>query len=194
MGLPYFEIIIQDANDPELKSRNVSIGLTSEFSDQNPAHAGQSIWSLGYHGINGTVYEDKHKEASTRHPFGPGDIVGCGIDYDSEEYLFTVNGEIVCTFKASLSAANSSTSRYRWLTYNTARHSSKIIYRKMYPCVTYDSTLSKIKGIFGTNEFAWTDAKSLARNRGDTGKLRLQRRLSIDPDHIRRKGSPERLL
>ncbi|KAI6091770.1 hypothetical protein F4821DRAFT_280140 [Hypoxylon rubiginosum] len=170
MGLPYFEIIIQDANDPELKSRNVSIGLTSEFSDQNPAHAGQSIWSLGYHGINGTVYEDKHKEASTRHPFGPGDIVGCGIDYDSEEYLFTVNGEIV------------------------SRHSSKIIYRKMYPCVTYDSTLSKIKGIFGTNEFAWTDAKSLARNRGDTGKLRLQRRLSIDPDHIRRKGSPERLL
>ena len=62
------------------------------------AHPGENVWSVGYHGDNGCIYEDSKFMHKTGRKFGIGSTVGCGIDYAGEEYFFTRDGKIVGMF------------------------------------------------------------------------------------------------
>lgn len=54
------------------------------------------MWSVGYHGDNGCIYEEDSKWLyDTGCKFGISSTVGCGIDYASEEYFFTRDEKIV---------------------------------------------------------------------------------------------------
>ena len=54
------------------------------------------MWTAGYHGDDGDIYENTDEAVrSTEQTFGVGDTVGCGIDYEAEEYFFTCNGKVV---------------------------------------------------------------------------------------------------
>lgn len=95
----YFEITILHAErtaEPDLATPTVNLGFCGEFCDQKGAHPGWNVWSAGYHGNDGCIYEEcsrwMHK---TGRKFGTGSTVGCGIDYASEQYFFTLDGKIV---------------------------------------------------------------------------------------------------
>lgn len=98
MGLPYFEVTIQSIDDAGTDPPVISIGLAAEFADQVSARPGASIWSLGYHGNDGQVYEKgiSLKSVFEGRIYGVGNTVGCGIDYAKSSYFFTLDGEIVC--------------------------------------------------------------------------------------------------
>lgn len=54
------------------------------------------MWSVGYHGDDGCIYEEYSKPArDIGLRFGIASTVGCGIDYASEQYFFTRDGKIV---------------------------------------------------------------------------------------------------
>lgn len=73
-----------------------AIGLTGEYTNQVQALPGWNIWSVGYHSDNGGIYEHSSSRRATIKTYGTGQTVGCGIDYEREEYFFTCDGEIVC--------------------------------------------------------------------------------------------------
>lgn len=57
---------------------------------------------MGYQGDDGCIYEESRKY-STEHKFGPGNTVGCGIDYFNENFFFTLDGKLVGTSLAKTS-------------------------------------------------------------------------------------------
>ena len=74
----------------------VAIGLsTSRFR----AHSKMPGWdyeSYGYHGDDGGVFHGKGEMIRLYGPkFGPGDTVGCGLDYASRRIFFCKNGEFL---------------------------------------------------------------------------------------------------
>ena len=74
----------------------VAIGLsTSQFR----AHSKMPGWdydSYGYHGDDGGVFHGKGEMIRQYGPkFGPGDNVGCGLDYASRRIFFCKNGEFL---------------------------------------------------------------------------------------------------
>ena len=77
----------------------VSLGFCGEFCDQTQAQPGWNIWSVGYHGNNGGIFEEESRRSTynTGRKFGPGDTVGCGIDFHRKEYFFTVGTEVIGT-------------------------------------------------------------------------------------------------
>jgi hypothetical protein len=64
------------------------------------------------------------------------------------------------------------------LTVHIVKRSSKIIYRKMYPCVGHTAGPAKIKVNFGESDFVWSGAKSLALDDVDFEMLRPRRRMT----------------
>ena len=51
--------------------------------------------TIGYHGDNGLVYSNSittKKGESYGPTFGKGDVIGCGIDFESNTVFFTKNG------------------------------------------------------------------------------------------------------
>ena len=101
LGPVYFEITILHAeHSPKshLRSPIVTLGFCGEFCDMTKAHPGWNAWSVGYHGDDGRIFEEyQHSKFRTGCKFGPGNTVGCGIDYASEAYFFTLDGKIVGT-------------------------------------------------------------------------------------------------
>lgn len=97
----YFEITISHTDhmvESGLAPPIVTLGLCGEFCDQTQAHVGWNVWSVGYHGDDGCIYEERPSRGySTGRQFGPGNTIGCGIDYASGEYFFTLGGEVVGT-------------------------------------------------------------------------------------------------
>ncbi len=78
----------------------VTLGFCGEFCELAQAHPGWNAWSVGYHADDGCVYAENSCTADcteTGPTFGPGDTVGCGIDYNKGEYFFTLNKEVVGT-------------------------------------------------------------------------------------------------
>ncbi|KAF2807187.1 uncharacterized protein BDZ99DRAFT_465114 [Mytilinidion resinicola] len=121
-----------DSKDSDLLPPELAIGLRGEFSDQSGAHVGWRTWTVGYHGDDGRVYEHNYPVSSdTGRKFGPGDTVGCGVDYSAEEYFFALRSEVI------------------------ARRKNNIISRKMYPTVSQWRTACKIKVNFGDEHFLY---------------------------------------
>ena len=83
--------------DLELPPPIVTLGFCGEFCDLVEAHPGWNAWSVGYHGDDGAVFEESPRSDTDGSAFGPGDTVGCGIDYNRGEYFFTLDKEVVCT-------------------------------------------------------------------------------------------------
>lgn len=102
-GLSYFEITVLDpegTNRIKMDSSHLplTVGFCGEFCDQTLANMGWNVWSVGYRGDDGSIFEEasrgKHK---SERKFGIGFTVGCGINFYREEYYFTLNGNVVGT-------------------------------------------------------------------------------------------------
>ncbi|SPN98681.1 uncharacterized protein DNG_01725 [Cephalotrichum gorgonifer] len=145
-----------DATDPEAEAKQAepntapaadarpetcfSVGLVGEFTDQTMAHPGWWAWSVGYHGdSDGGLFEQSGAAWRTDvASYGPGQTVGCGVDYESKEYFFTLDGEVVAR-----------------------RHSDSLIFRKLYPCVGHSGGGGSVTANFGAAKFVWQDAEKL---------------------------------
>lgn len=88
----YFEMTVKNAG----QKGQVAIGFTTkEFNLRR--QPGWEANSCGYHGDDGYLYHGQGKGE----PFGPtytsDDTVGAGINYSTQEFFFTKNGELVGT-------------------------------------------------------------------------------------------------
>lgn len=107
MGTSYFEMEILECTPKEDNEDDsipdppcIVIGLCGEFADLLEALPGWHPFSLGYHSDSGCAYEeiaDDGHELECGPKFGNGDIVGCGVNWNTESYYFTRNGEFVST-------------------------------------------------------------------------------------------------
>ncbi|CAJ2655369.1 unnamed protein product [Trifolium pratense] len=86
----YFEIFVKDAG---VKGQ-VSIGFTSENFKMR-RQPGWEANSCGYHGDDGLLYRGHGKGEAFGPTYTTGDIVGAGINYASQEFFFTKNGQVV---------------------------------------------------------------------------------------------------
>ncbi|OQE37997.1 hypothetical protein PENCOP_c009G04038 [Penicillium coprophilum] len=143
-GIAYFEITINHDNVDESECHGpiFTIGFVGEFADLRGGYCGWRVWSAAYHGDDGLVYAEQSQSADalpteTMRTYGYNSTVGCGIDYGSGEY-FTFEGEVVF------------------------RKSSKVIFRKLYPCLSHHGSAAKVEINFGTRAFLWEGAKMLA--------------------------------
>ncbi|KAL6067333.1 IgA-specific serine endopeptidase [Balamuthia mandrillaris] len=85
--IAYFEVTVLNQG---LKGY-IAIGLT----DRNFPLNKQPGWvkqSYGYHGDDGQVYHNQGSGIPFGPRFGTGDVVGCGLNYDTGEVFFTKNG------------------------------------------------------------------------------------------------------
>ncbi|KAL7427245.1 hypothetical protein ACHAXH_000790 [Discostella pseudostelligera] len=101
----YFEVTLmkpaQHAMTPEQTRQEqrhdcVAVGLsTSSFQPQH-SMPGWDDKSYGYHSDDGGMFHGKDVAARRGKPtFGPGDTIGCGLDYASRRIFFTKNAEFV---------------------------------------------------------------------------------------------------
>ncbi|KAG0500948.1 hypothetical protein HPP92_001020 [Vanilla planifolia] len=88
----YFEMTVKNAG----QKGHVAIGFTTKDFNLR-RQPGWDANSCGYHGDDGCLYHGHGKGE----PFGPtytsDDTVGAGINYSTQEFFFTKNGEIVGT-------------------------------------------------------------------------------------------------
>ncbi|QYT02972.1 Protein SSH4 [Trichoderma simmonsii] len=131
----YFELTILESVQSENAGRVIfAIGLTGEFTNQVQALPGWNIWSIGYHSDDGGIFENESSRRATTKTYGTGQTVGCGIDYERNEYFFTCDGEIVF------------------------RKSSTLIFRKLYPCIGHKAEAGRVRVNFGKENFKWQKA------------------------------------
>lgn len=85
----------QPLNDQPQEQRHecVAIGLsTRSFSPSNKM-PGWDLTSYGYHGDDGGIFHGKGDMLKLYGPaFGPGDTVGCGLEYSTRRIFFVKNG------------------------------------------------------------------------------------------------------
>ncbi|EOA20630.1 hypothetical protein CARUB_v10000942mg [Capsella rubella] len=86
----YFEIYVKDAG---VKGR-VAIGFTTD-SFRIARQPGWEVNTCGYHGEDGQIYLGKRQGEAFGPTYTTGDTVGGGINYDLQEFFFTVNGSLV---------------------------------------------------------------------------------------------------
>ena len=74
----------------------VAIGLSSLPFRQRSRMPGWDEYSFGYHGDDGGLFHG-HGDMLRRYGprFGPGDNVGCGLEYSTRRIFFTKNGEFL---------------------------------------------------------------------------------------------------
>jgi Ran-binding protein 9/10 len=84
--------------DSESDDTVVAIGVCGEFADLNRSLCGQKLHSVGYHSIDGCIYDFSvgldADEIDGNQSYGKGDVVGCGIDWNTDEFFFTLNGQL----------------------------------------------------------------------------------------------------
>lgn len=89
-GIYYFEVTLLSRRRDET---TVCIG----FSSKNVPLMRPPGWepeSWGYHGDDGEIYAGQQVgKPYEGHTFGPGDIIGCGVNFHTREAFFTKNGK-----------------------------------------------------------------------------------------------------
>ena len=101
----YFEVSIigqaQDHTSPEnthydYRHECVSIGLSTKSFCPQGKMPGWDFASYGYHSDDGGMFHGKGLPPQHgRPPYGPGDTVGCGLEYKSRRIFFTKNGKFL---------------------------------------------------------------------------------------------------
>ncbi|KAJ4761736.1 SPla/RYanodine receptor (SPRY) domain-containing protein [Rhynchospora pubera] len=89
----YFEMTVKNVG---LKGQ-CSIGFTTD-GFKMCRQPGWEVNSCGYHGDDGYLYRGQGKGESFGPTFTSGDTIGAGINYISQEFFFTKNGNIVGSF------------------------------------------------------------------------------------------------
>ena len=131
----YFEMEVLNAGEDGA----IGIGLTGKGSRLN----GMPGWSkdtVGYHGDNGLVYYNyninkKPMKMKYGPTFGTGDVVGCGIDFDSNTVFFTKKG-------ISFGIAKTNLTKQPW-----------------YPTIGLHSLNEQVKINFGQEKFVFNVSK-----------------------------------
>ncbi|XP_052201946.1 ran-binding protein M homolog isoform X2 [Diospyros lotus] len=88
----YFEIFVKNAG----AKGNIAIGFTIEGFKMR-RQPGWEANSWGYHGDDGFLYRGHGRGEAFGPTYTAGDTVGAGINYASQEFFFTKNGEVVGT-------------------------------------------------------------------------------------------------
>lgn len=104
----YFEVTIvkqaQDAPAPSKDNQHgndqqshgcVAIGLSTQAFAPQEKLPGWDSKSYGYHGDDGGMFHGEGVSPRYGPCFGPGDVVGCGIEYSTRRIFFTKNGEFL---------------------------------------------------------------------------------------------------
>ncbi|KAF9661594.1 hypothetical protein SADUNF_Sadunf19G0085000 [Salix dunnii] len=86
----YFEIFVKNAG----AKGQIAIGFTPQ-SFKMRRQPGWETNSCGYHGDDGNLYTGNGKGDAFGPTFTTNDTVGAGINYASQEFFFTKNGDIV---------------------------------------------------------------------------------------------------
>ena len=73
----------------------IAIGLATKLFDGKAMLPGWNHHSFGYHSDNGGLYHGSGRLRKRFRPFGPGDAVGCGVDYATQGIFFTCNGSFL---------------------------------------------------------------------------------------------------
>ena len=156
----YFEIAILHTEHivDEALYHKVTVGFCGEFCDLTQSGLGRNMWSVGYGGLDGGRFEVGHPRRYTGRTFGPGNTVGCGIDYDRKEYFFTLGEKVV-----GMSLPKKFSHLYESILLNRKKHtvrlSSGVIDRKLYPAISHSGGACDVKVNFGQDEFVWPGAR-----------------------------------
>jgi hypothetical protein len=78
----------------EERKNCIAIGLATETFDCQGALPGHNF-SFAYHSDNGGIYHGAGRQQKHATPFGPGDIVGCGVDFVTGSIFFTRNSKFL---------------------------------------------------------------------------------------------------
>ena len=74
----------------------VAIGLSSSFFNTRYKMPGWDIESYGYHGDDGGLFHGQGDMLRRYGPsYGPGDTIGCGLEYSTRMIFFVKNGEFL---------------------------------------------------------------------------------------------------
>ena len=103
--IAYFEVTIVkqvqytiESGRPQQAPINecVAIGLSTQSFQQKYSMPGWDTESIGYHSDDGGIFHGKGVAARHGQPtFGPGDTVGCGVEYRSKRIFFTKNAKFL---------------------------------------------------------------------------------------------------
>jgi SPRY domain len=89
----YFEVTIMGL--PE--RRIAGVGFSVKNHDPIVNMPGWSKYSWGYHSDDGKKFHGKSAGNPYGPKFGPGDTVGCGLNYKSRTIFYTINGQLLGT-------------------------------------------------------------------------------------------------
>mmetsp|Transcript_28567 Transcript_28567/g.53740 ORF Transcript_28567/g.53740 Transcript_28567/m.53740 type:complete len:315 (-) Transcript_28567:167-1111(-) len=73
----------------------ISIGLATKNYPMNDSMPGWKPNSFGYHSDDGSTFGNCVRQASYGPTFGVGDVVGCGLDYETRTLFYTLNGKFL---------------------------------------------------------------------------------------------------
>ena len=95
----YFEIKLATFwTKPPWNHQCVSIGFGQKFTSTVSKQVGWVKNTIGYHSDDGRIFDGKSGSTLKGEKWGPGDIVGAGINYldkDKIEIFFTKNGKLI---------------------------------------------------------------------------------------------------